>query len=308
MRPIIDRLQPISPDSGFRQAGYYVWGASMIRVDSLYHLFASRWPEWTGDKASFVGILDGYRQHSEIAHAVAAHPMGPFTFERVVLSGRGGAWWDGQACHNPKIVRIGGRFVLYYIGIARGSPLRKIGYAWADAIDGPWHRLGAPLALTEDANNPAPYVHEDGSILMAYRDRGLHMHIARAEAYDAPYETVAHDIYPQGRLEDPDLFVVDDTYHMVMEDNEGLLTGDVRHGGHMVSEDGVTWVPHDPVKAYTHTLVWTDGTSTLATRRERPDLFNARAGVKGNGEPSHLITGVLAGGSAWSVVQAIAPD
>ena len=306
-RPIIDRLQPIPRESGFRQEGYFIWCATVIRVHDTYHMFASRWPESTGDPADFHGVLAGYRTHSEVVRATADDPVGPYSFQEVVLAGRGAGYWDGVSCHGPKIVKVGERFVLYYQGIATDSPLRKLGYAWADAITGPWHRIDAPLPLTDDANNAAPYVHADGSILMAYRDRELHMYIARAAAYDGEYQTVARDIYPQAGLEDADIFVLDGRYHMVMEDNEGALTGDERHGGHLVSDDGVDWVPHDPPKVYTHTLVWDDGSVTEVVRRERPELFSDRDGVKGNGEPTHLITAVLVGGRSWSVVQEIAP-
>lgn len=306
MLPIIDRLQPIPRDAGFRMDGYFIWCASIIRVGGTYHMFASRWPESTGAPSDFHGILAGYRTHSEVVRATADNPLGQYTFQEVVLDRRGPGYWDGTSCHGSKIVKVGARYVLYYQGIACESPQRKIGYAWSDAITGPWHRVDAPLSLTDDANNPAPYVHDDGSILMAYRDRSLHVYIARAAAFDGDYETVAHDIFPAARLEDPDIFVQDGRYHMVMEDNEGALTGDERHGGHLVSTDGLTWTPHDPPKVYTHTLQWTDGTSTQVRRRERPELFNDREGVKGHGPPTHLITSVLIGQHAWSVVQEIA--
>jgi len=51
-------------DSGFRQDGYFIWCGSIIRVADQYHLFASRWPEGTGNPNHLVGILDGYRLHS----------------------------------------------------------------------------------------------------------------------------------------------------------------------------------------------------------------------------------------------------
>lgn len=172
MRPVIDRLLPMPPDSGFRQEGYFVWGGSLIRVAGLYHLFASRWPEGTGDPDDLVGILDGYRRHSEIVRATAGNPLGPYEFEEVVLAGRGERRWDGQSCHGPKIVKAGGRYVLYYQGIACGSRLRKVGYAWADAIEGPWHRCDREVPLSADANNPAPYVRPDGSVLLAYKKKG----------------------------------------------------------------------------------------------------------------------------------------
>lgn len=298
--PIIERLLPVSRDSGFQQADHHVWGGSVIRAGGQYHLFASRWPRTTG-------FPDGYRTHSEIVRAVSDDPLGPYVFREVVVSGRGGAYWDGKMCHNPKIVQVGDTYVLYYIGSASGSKLRKVGYAWADAVEGPWRRRDEPLPLGEDANNPAPYVHPDGSVLLAYRDLKLHMQVARADAFDGPYEVVARDVYPQGALEDPDLYTHQGVYHMVMEDNRGVLTGSVRHGGRLISTDGLRWTPADPVKVYTHTIQWTDGGCMTADRRERPELFNDDAPIKGRGEPTHLLTGVYADGRSWCLVQAIAP-
>jgi hypothetical protein len=297
-RAILERLLPAPKNGGFRMDGYYIWCGSVIRVGESYHLFASRWPESTG-------FPEGYRSHSEIVRAISDRPEGPYEFQEVVVNGRGGDWWDGKMCHNPKIVKLRDGYLLYYIGSAQGSPLRKVGYATAPAITGPWKRIEQPLPLGDDANNPAPYIRPDGSVLLLYRDRTLRMYVAEAPSYAGPYRIVASDIFPGIRLEDPDLYFQDGLYHMVLEDNEGRLTGDVRHGAHLISKDGVRWDPATPIKVYTHTIMWDDGTSTLCTRRERPELFNARASIKGNGAPTHLITGVFAGGQAWCVVQPI---
>lgn len=109
MRAIKDRLLPVARGSGFRQDGYFVWGGTIIIVDGIYHLFASRWPRVTG-------FPDGYRQHSEIVRADSQTPVGPYSFRQVALEGRGRTWWDGGMCHNPKITRWGEFYVLYYIG------------------------------------------------------------------------------------------------------------------------------------------------------------------------------------------------
>ena len=184
-----------------------MWCGSIIKAEGKFHLFASRWPEGTGKGGTGVGMLDGYRQHSEIVHAVADDPVGPYTFKEVVLQGRGGRWWDGQMCHNPKIVKVGDTFVLYYIGSAVGSPLRKIGYAWAPSVDGPWTRLDDCLPLGDDQNNPAPLVQADGRVLLAYRNQRQQMFIASADAWNKDYRTIAKNICPQAPLEDPDLDV-----------------------------------------------------------------------------------------------------
>jgi hypothetical protein len=280
--------------------GFFVWGGSAIKADGRFHLFASRWPQ----KSRFP---KGYREHSEIVRATAANPLGPYTFQEVVVKGRGGEWWDGKMCHNPKIVRSGDTFVLYYIGSAAGSGLRKCGYAYSTSIEGPWKRADEPLPFGKDHNNPAPYIHDDGRILLAFRDKGLNMYIATADKFDATYKVVARRLFGEAKVEDPDLFRVDGKYHMIVEDNRGKLTRHPRYGAHLISQDGLKWVKHDPVCVYTHTLQWDDGTTTQARRRERPELFNARAERKANGHPTHLLTAVLVDGNTWCHVQAIAP-
>lgn len=302
VEPIINRLRMVPKTGVFRQDGYFVWCGSLIKADGEYHLLASRWPEFTG-------FPDGYRGHSEIVRATADSAEGPYAFREVVVAGRGEPYWDGKMCHNPKIVKTGDTYVLYYIGSACGSKLRKVGYAWSVSVAGPWSRVDEPIPLGEDANNPAPFVHDDGSVLLAYRDQSLHMHIARAPSFRGPYQMVAQDIFPQGRLEDPDLLFLQGAYHMVMEDNQGLLTGHERYGGHLVSHDGVAWRPHSQSTVYTHDIQFEDGTSITAERRERPELFcdSVRDATKGE-EPTHLISSVLSQGKTCCVIQPIDPD
>jgi hypothetical protein len=302
----------VPKDGGFRMPGYFVWGGSLIKVDNQYHLFASRWPTWEalGIKASErgnVSMLGNYRNHSEIVRAVSDNPLGPYEFVEVVVAGRGGDVWDGQMCHNPKILKVDEKYVLYYIGRSPDHPERKIGYAWAESIDGPWFRAEHQLLLTDDANNPAPYIHADGSVLLNFRDRELTMFIAQAESFDARYQITAANLVPGVKLEDGSVFYHNNKYNLVMEDNVGGLTGDIRHGAHLESSDGLHWGRHDPVKVYTHTIEWTDGTSTTFDRRERPELLNLNnpPEQKYDGEPTHLVTGVLLGEESWCVVQAV---
>jgi len=134
------------------------------------------------------------------------------------------------------------------------------------------------------------------------------MFIAAADSFDGRFEILARDLFPGIKIEDPDMHFWNGQYHMVVEDNEGGMTGHDRHGAHFVSDDGIHWSGHDPIRAYTHTLNWDDGTTTEADRRERPELFNADAEQKGNGPPTHLLTGVLVDNRSWCHVQAIAPS
>ena len=127
--------------------------------------------------------------------------------------------------------------------------------------------------------------------------------IATAPSYRGPYDIVNQDILPGVRLEDPFLYRRDGQYHIIIEGNTGELTGGFRHGAHLVSDDGVQFRLFEPEpKAYTHTLEWTDGTQTAMDRRERPWL------VLHDCTPTHLVTGVLKDGRAWSVVQPLSPE
>ena len=311
--PIIERLQPVPKDAGFKMPGYFVWGGSMIKVGDQYHLFASRWPTWAAlgidaaKRGNDVSMLGNYRNHSEVVRAVSDDPLGPYEFVEVVVSGRGGDVWDGQMCHNPKILKTGHKYVLYYIGRSPAHVQRKIGYAWAESIDGPWHRAEQQILLTDDANNPAPYIHADGRVLLNFRDRDLTLFMAEAKKFDGRYQITAANLIPGMKIEDGSIFFHNDVYNMVLEDNVGGLTGNVRHGAHLVSSDGLHWAPHHPIKVYTHTIEWTDGTSTTFDRRERPELLNLNNPPerKFDGEPTHLITGVQMGETSWCVVQAI---
>ena len=92
------------------------------------------------------------------------------------------------------------------------------------------------------------------------------------------------------------------TYHIICEDNRAQVSGHQRWGVHLVSEDGIRdWHPVDPVVAYTHTVIWDDGSRTTLERRERPQLL-----FDDQGQITHLCTAVLYQGETWCLVQPVA--
>lgn len=95
-----ERLQPIPVESRFRMDGYWGWGGSAIRVGPEYHLFASRWPK----KSKFP---DDYVNESKNIRAVSRSPMGPYTFQEVVIGERDSTYWNLNMAHNPTIHKIG---------------------------------------------------------------------------------------------------------------------------------------------------------------------------------------------------------
>ena len=101
------------PAGGLSMRGYHVWGASVVRSaeDGQYHMLASRWPSPLSHLAWVIA--------SEVVHATAPRPAGPYTFRGVALPRRGKNFWDGMATHNPHVRYDASRcrYVLWYIGI-----------------------------------------------------------------------------------------------------------------------------------------------------------------------------------------------
>jgi hypothetical protein len=223
--------------SGFHMDGYWCWDASVIKGDDgKYHMFASRWPK-------DISFHPGWMTNSEVVHAIADQPEGPYTFKAVALPARGVEFWDGRATHNPTIRKHGDTYLLFYIGSThplgdapRGVKFelsdprciaaragKRIGLAISKNLDGPWERFDRPILETKPGtfysfltSNPAPVVHADGSVLMVFKARrykpdGTHsammLGLARAPHYRGPYAVVGPEplFGPEkiGELEDP---------------------------------------------------------------------------------------------------------
>jgi len=300
-KPFAERLQPVPADSGFRMDGYWVWGGSAIKVGDTYHLFASRWPK----KNQFP---DDYFAESEIVWATSRSPLGPYRFEQVIIGERDSMYWDSNMAHNPTIHQIGDEFVLFYIGsdfttLRDGSNrlLRRVGYATAKNIAGPWTRSEKPLVESE-SNNPAVFVEDDQSIKMMYRDENLRIFAARAATFRGPFEVVSDNVWPAARLEDFYLFRKENRYHCIAEDNEGQVTGQTRWGALLVADDfSGPWKAGEPAVVYNHTLRFGNGDSLRCDRRERPQLLFE------NGKITTLLNGVYDGTNSWCQPVAVSP-
>ena len=280
-------------NSGFKMDGYWIWCGSAIKVDSMYHLFASRWPK----RGPFP---EGYRTNSEIVHATSKSPSGPYKFEEVVIGEREGNFWDSNMAHNPTIHKIGNEYVLFYIGSDfttlqnnSGSLLRRVGYAKSKSIGGPWKRSDKPLIETE-SNNPAILI-EKNCVKLMYRDAKLKVHLAQSNSYEGPFNILNENIWPEAPLEDFYLFKFNHQYHLICEDNNGSVSGHVKWGVHVYSSDGINdWQKYNPVIAYNHDIELSNGNILHCNRRERPQLIIENSAI------TYLITSVYDGTNSWS--------
>lgn len=290
-RSFKDCLLPAPKHGGFAMDGYYLWCSSVIKVGDTYQMFASRWPAQYG--------MNGWSKYSECVRATSTNLLGPYQFQEVVLQKRPDHW-DNSRVHNVKIVKAGGKFVLYYINTSN-----ETGYAVADAVTGPWTRVEKPVI---HASNPAPIVRPDGSVYVLCRlrdsaqvNRGVGF---TAPSYQGPYQEVANGdnlLENNCELEDPTIWWANNQYNVLLNDWKSKATGIFKAGAQYYSKDGLQFhlMTHEPV--FTKTVPYDDGTSETFSRRERPFVY-----TNDKGEVTALFTACLPkDGPARIVVQPV---
>lgn len=340
MKSLYERLLPAPVNGGFRMEGYWIWCGSVIQgEDGRFHMFASRWPK-------SIPFHPGWLVASEVVRAVSDTPEGPYAFQEVVLPPRGAEYWDGRVTHNPHIVRHNGEYVLYYMGTthplpdaAPGEPLemgdprvivarsnKRVGVAVSPSVFGPWQRLDQPVMPARPGkfdsfltSNPAPCIHQDGSVLLIYKARryegNLHGNMTIGAAWashcQGPYRVMQEGpVFPEGfHLEDPFVWRSEDGYELIAKDMDGNLCGE-KHGGiHALSPNGLDWRLAPQPKAYSRTVRWQDGRVATMGSFERPFLLFQ------NSRPTHLFAATADGPggfaqarNTWNMVVPLAEE
>lgn len=320
---LFHRLGKAPRTPAFESEGYWTWGSSVVKGDDgKYHMYVSRFPK-------SLPFHPGWMVASEIAHAVADVPQGPYRFCDVALPARGAQYWDGRSTHNPRILKRGHKYYLIYMGSTHpfADPLRseltlaspwctvarankRIGLAVADSPYGPWQRADKPILDTAPntfysylTSNPSPVLQEDGSVLMIFKGRAyagngkysdMALGVAYAPSIEGPYQ-VLNDRQPifqvdgQGEAEDPFLWKDGRGYHVVFKDHVGKFTGE-RGGGVLAhSDDGIHWHADKAPKAYSRTVEWEDGSVEMQGQLERPFILFE------NGEPAYIFFATMDG-------------
>jgi len=311
----IDRLLPAPKGGGFAMKDYWIWDPSVIKgEDGRYHMFASRWSKQYG--------FGNWVTNSEVVRAISDTPEGPYEFVEVVLPARGKQYFDGCTTHNPRIVKSGDYYVLYYFGNNYDEPTpaftenvwesglgqkawmhKRIGMAYSRSIAGPWKRVDQPILNPRkgewDASitsNPSPVVLPNGKVYLVYKSSPLNYNpplllgAAQADSFLGPYRRLSEkpifsfhtDQNHENDVEDPFVCHNGQQFELIMKDRYGKICGEEGGGIHAYSKDGIDWHLSKSVKAYSKTIQWDDGTTSHQANFERPFLLFE------NGKPTHL--------------------
>ncbi|MGQ7870732.1 alpha-L-fucosidase [Sunxiuqinia sp. sy24] len=293
-----DRLEKLSEENLFKTEGYYNWCSSIIKgEDGKYHLFYSRWPK----KYTFLSWLT----HSEVAHAVADSPTGPWKYKETVLQSRGKGHWDAITVHNPKIKKFDGKYYLYYVSTNLGDkdyteeelietarvgyshpnwtkylrPNQRTGVAVSNSINGPWERMDQPLIepsgpITTLTVNPAITQGKDGKYYLIVKgDKPNETRFIRNQA-------MAISDSPAGPFVIQEKPVIDylDTEDMsVWYDAKRDYFYGVFHAhsfiGMVSSSDGTNWKKATEYVLTPKKLDMNDGNLLVPDRLERPFVY-----------------------------------
>ncbi|MDZ8117018.1 glycoside hydrolase family protein [Pontiella agarivorans] len=240
-----ENVTPRDIDNGIEDPEWTYWGGDAHKDENgLYHLFVTRWPESHRD--GHFGYFD-----SEIVHAVALDPMGPYRYQDTLGEGN-----NPELLIPPKMKN--GKYVVYSV---YGR------YFISDSLNGPWKRRAYDFHKREryvfnGYLNFSFAPRDDGSYLAVSR-RG---HIwASPDGVENWYNTSAESVYHklEGIFEDPVLWKDDIQYHIIVNDWKGRIAYYLR------SKDGFHWKP-EAGEAYVPGIsTYEDGTKSEWYKYER---------------------------------------
>jgi hypothetical protein len=274
INPIRAALDRVPQSAIFSMQGYYLWDPSIIQVDSIYHLFCSRWPENTE--------MNGWKK-SEIIRAESHSLFGPYEFKEVVLQPLHHPWAT-QGVHNPKIVKVGDTFLLYHLGI----PKWQTGFAISKNISGPYEPYQQPVFNT---GNPALIIKDNGSVYAVGKRRlkneaegkpDYFLEAFTASRFDVPFTPIKDmiedtlNLLPHHyQLEDPTLWFANHTFHMICNDWKARATGLEKAMVYYTSKDGLDYqlVSKTPLWSHEEGIPMENETTTPLRRLERPQVF-----------------------------------
>ncbi|VGO17424.1 hypothetical protein PDESU_06020 [Pontiella desulfatans] len=219
-----DNVKPRDVTNGIEAPDWSYWcGFPVKDDDGTFHLYTARWPE--NEPRGHFGYFD-----SEIVHATATDPMGPYTYQG----------WIGPG-HNPELYQNAqGEYCIYS---THGR------FYSSDSLNGPWK------ARTYNFDKRGRYAFKNYvNFSFAPRADGSHLAVSRRgyiwaskEGGEDWQEVSAESVYPKvpGIFEDPVLWKDAVQYNMIVNDWKGRIAYHLRSkdGFHWITEPGEAYVP-----------------------------------------------------------------
>lgn len=300
----------------FADPDWFHWGGTpVLGDDGRYHLFYDRFPRGNGR------LMSGWLYVSEIAHAIADRPEGPYAYHDTALAGPGDdpkGRWDAVNAHNAYCVRMPEpgtgklRYYLYFIANRDNHETKddwtnhiatqRIGVAVADKPEGPWTRQAEPACVPQAplfgyTVNPGVTRLPDGRFLMLLKGRsraaargiaGNAIHgWALSDKPTGPFVIQKTLLFP-GNLsaEDPCVFVQNGRIYAAVKDWHGDISGTPGIAwlhGELLADGSIRWEVPKKSNLSPRELRWSDGTSTKLHALERPFVLQ-----DASGNPTHL--------------------
>lgn len=219
-----ENVKPRDVLNGIEDPDWSYWcGFPIQDKKGVYHLYTARWPQ--DHPRGHFGYFD-----SEIVHATATDPMGPYTYRD----------WVGPG-HNPELYQTAkGEYIIYS---THGR------FYSSDSLNGPWKTRTYSFDKREryafkNFVNFSFAPRDDGSFIAVSRRGYIWASQDGAEQWS---EVSAESVYPNvpGIFEDPVLWKDDIQYHIIVNDWKGRIAYYLRSkdGFHWKTEPGEAYVP-----------------------------------------------------------------
>jgi hypothetical protein len=321
----IEKMGVAPVGGGFTMEGYWVWCGSVIQgEDGKFHMFASRWPKsipFTPGWVTNSEVVRAVSQQPEgpyvfeevvlpargseywdgrMTHNPTIHKHG----DTYLLFYIGVTYEEPM----PEPGELTAGSIQGNVLSMKARASQRIGLATSNSVYGPWERPDEPILQPKPGEwdslmttNPAPCVKADGSVLLIYKSTGnqkdlLRMGVAKAEHWSGTYKRLKNEPIFRfdetgDHIEDGYVWWSDEQhrYEIIMKDMNGGICGEKHAGIFGYSSDGIHWHIANPPKAYSRTIHWSNGETTVQGSLERPQLLIR------NGKPTHLFAATADG-------------
>ena len=204
---------------------------------------------------------------------------------------------------------------------ARGLVGGAIHVIYSASLRGPWSNAtqvkfddGNSTAWNGGGSNPSPHIGPDGTVTLALQrqftaNKGKELiGVARAASWRGPFTMITTaPIEPEkfycvaGTGEDPFLWKTRRGWHILWH---GMCPTGFLQAHYAFSPDAVTWTV-SPKQTYGYLTKFTDGSSKLLARVERPQLYFPGPFNDTVAPPTHLYNGACTGGSVTKIYRCL---